>query len=265
MVVNKDGEEAFFSQFVFDDSHAALLSIEIEGFFLNARSGVLAPAASMILPFLDPATFSAEPSACQLEAKNNKPHSCVHSMLSEIDALKSVVKLVANGLGYTIDFGMPVAPADMPQNIYPTTEYRAVAEVLAARGILLPALRITSEQLNIGCPDWPRLLDRYNRLVEGQDELIKMCDRSGGERLWLYREAVGNDPTARTIESPEALYQRGIEEGWAFDLRNWYDLIRIKARATGVMIEVRIPDAGGDLAYTELWVQRALEIAGVRL
>lgn len=256
----------FLSRYDFSRGPGGAVGLEDERCVVSEH-GVLVPRAHEILSALDdPVHYSCELTNCQVE-HNTAPYRTLDGVVQDLCDRRMQAQAAAQGLGLRL-VSIPAAPADMPQDICPTSaRYANMAEVLRGRGVLLPALRVSSLQVNLSGACWCSLLEMYNRLVESLPCIMDIGDRSGGVRMTLYRQVVdgfGFDPTPRVFESPKDMCRLACDMGWADNPNGYHPHIRIKpSTATAPpLIEVRPIDAIESVETIREVVAEVLRIAG---
>ena len=219
------------------------------------RGGSLRPVADVVRKALgnDPYT-GVEPSRCQLEVRTDA-HLTAEAVCRQLQELMEVQDQAADRLGYTLET-YPVR-VDVPDDIYPSPRYQAVARMLQERGLLHSALSVTSFQVNLSFPTLDLALTGYNQLAQAWETLLKAANYSNGLRQERYRQAVPNcipqqfrsfaELAARLdregITDPAKLHSwvvikaNGIIEVRAFDAtenpKEWLRLIRLCQRISG--------------------------------
>jgi len=262
-------EVDFLAQYDFGCGRNGCVGLEDEQFVTSPDGTTVVARADQVLARLaSPGSHSCELSRAQLE-NNTGAHRSVRGVVGDLMYRRRQASEAAAHFGLRL-VTMPVGPADMPQDITPNNErYAKMAEALKERGVLLPALRVTSLQPNISCQGWSSLLECYNRLVEALPRLMDMAERSNGERMRLYGQVVegfGFDPIPRTFASPREMYRDACERGWVHDPSQYHPHIRIKVstRSTPPIIEVRPFDAIGPAEDISEVLDQVLSIAVFR-
>ncbi len=233
-----------------------LYGIEHERGIFCRHSGRIIPGAPRLLRGLDPAENSNEPSSCQIEGKT-LPYRTGREVRRNMRRVLRTQDRRANRLGMELRT-MPVLPAGMPTDIFPSRKYIKLAKMLRERGDMDAVLRVTSTQPNLGFGNWHDLLEAYNRLVEALPKLIAWGDKSAGLRRRMYTAAVPHHQP-KYFESPYALYAEALRRGVASKPGKMHTDIMIKP---GGIIEVRCIDAMADVAEMDDLMDEVARIAG---
>jgi len=236
--VSNNRLETFMSRFAFDPSRAWLVGMESEC-FITDREGAIVPRAADVLRTLHAGKyadyFSPELSACQVEFKTPPVHP--EQLEREIKRLQDHLFDTLHSMRLRASF-MPVAPDDMPLDVYPSKRSQEIAGEMS-HAQLLAACRITARHFHVGLPDHESALRIYNRVRRELTWLEHEGDRSHGERLRIYREATPDwDPPP--LANWGELYTRALERGFEGDPRRWWAELRISRHGT---LELRTSDA----------------------
>lgn len=120
--------DSFIGKFRFNPEYRGYLGIERECFL--TLDGKITPSAVLILNLLPQGgTYGYELSECQLEMRTRPTLlSDLHAELSQIEGLANDV---ARSIGLMLEH-IPVAPEDMPLDVYPdlTGRYARIVEKL---------------------------------------------------------------------------------------------------------------------------------------
>lgn len=228
----------FMSRFAFDPSRAWLVGMESEC-FITDRAGRIVPRAPDVLRELHAGKyaeyFSHELSACQVEFKT--PPVYPEQLEREIKRLQDHLFDTLRSMGLRASF-TPVAPADMPLDIYPSTRSQEIAAEMSPAQ-LLAACRITARHFHVGMPDHESALRIYNRVRRELTWLEEEGDRSAGARLRIYREATP-DWNPPSLANWGELYSLALERGFEEEPRRWWAELRISRHGT---LELRTSDA----------------------
>lgn len=203
---------------------------------------------------MKPGEFSYELSACQIESRIGPvPLAEAHRALTTSNTrLYSLVLQNKLNLLHT-----EVGPADMPLDVYPdpSGRYQEITKTMP-RSVLLAACRVIGTHVHIGMPDHETALRVYNTLCKDFLGLCEMGNGSFGERLAIYREMAPNY-VPNPYESWEHLYEYAQREGFAYDPRKCWTLIRISVHGT---IEFRMFGATDSIERIVSWATRCHDL-----
>lgn len=224
-------------------------------YWITDREGVIVPEAPLVLPQLvhgHRGQFKYELSACQIET-NCGPltYTSVSQIIPAQRRLEDAIRRVLEVYNLKLDL-RPVADEDMPLDVYPdpTGRYAKIASGMPET-ILKAACRIIGTHIHIGMPDLETALRVYNRVITECDALIHLGDKSGGERLRLYK-MVKPDCMPTPYDSVAHFKTCAEENGYGEDLRNCWHLIRVTRFPT---VEFRLFDATESLEELISWVK----------
>lgn len=248
--------EDFKARFAFDPSKTHMLGVESECFIADAH-GTLVPRAFDVLEQLShkgfpPTTFSCELSACQVERKTPPCYS--EDVRHELQKLEDALHTTLASLDLQASYD-PVAPEDMPLDVYPDPSGRY--QQIAARmdpEVLRSSCRVIATNVHVGMKDPDMALRTYNALVAHLPHLLRFGDKSGGRRLDIYKSTVP-DWKPRQFEDWGDFHRFALEKGFAHDLRSWWSVLRISRHGT---IEARWLDATDSVDETATWAKNFL-------
>ncbi len=232
----QDSEDCtrFLRQFVFKPELAGYIGIERER-FLATPDGVFVPRAKEFLALIGDPQWTYELSACQVEDKTI-PSNNLEEIWKGLTSNDQAGFPAAKKLGVKL-ITRPVAPPDMALDIYPTPRYQEIAKNISADK-LSAACRVTGLHIHVGMPNWAEAIRVYNSLRDNLDFLCRVGDRSGGERLRLYKVmAEGWKPPE--LKDAGHFFQIAKIQGFDQNPRNCYWLIRISPYGT---VELRMFD-----------------------
>ncbi len=255
---SREMDSSFLAKFCFKPEYRGYLGIERECFLTD--DGKVTPRATSILELLPSGgTYGYELSACQLEMRT-KP-SLLMDLYVELEEIQSLAEIAARELGLELRY-IPVAPEDMPIDVYPdpTGRYARIVEMLP-HPTLVAACRVAAVHIHLGVRDPDEAIDVYNRLVEHFDELKSMGNTCNGQRLALYR-LMASDATPQTYASWEEYCYVMQAKGYIEDPRQCWDMIRISTHGT---IEVRVFDSVPDIKRIVNWAETIFRLSGIVL
>ena len=188
--------------------------------------------------------WTYELSACQVEARTGI-ETDLPTLIRNMRGSFLGGQMIAGRNGFLAPVGCSlvahsVAPENMPLDVYPDPEgrYQRMAKQVD-ESVLRAACRVTSVQLHIGgFRNFAALLAGYRRLVMKRQQIEEMTDRSGGERLRLYR-SFANNPDPVLYHDQAHFCQVAEAQGWAGKPKDCHGLIRISRYGT---IEIRCMD-----------------------
>lgn len=249
-------DSTFDTQFCFKPELSGRLGIERECFL--TEDNIISPKATTILNCLPSGdTYGYELSACQLEMRTTPTTLAnLHSELSQIELLAdSTAKSLGLGLLH-----IPVAPANMPVDVYPdpTGRYAHIVQNLP-HNVLVAACRVAAVHIHIGVSNKSEAVEVYNRLVERFDELKEIGNTCDGQRLELYR-LMASDDTPPHYSSWNEYHTAMHERGCANDPRQCWDMVRISRHGT---VEVRVFDSVPDITQIVSWAEIITRFASI--
>lgn len=221
--------QEFMRLFNFRPDGTLLVGIERECFIVDGKGEIVPRATEMLGHLSDRSRFGYELSACQLEDRVGPIEvSRIKERLleNERDILAVEKKLGCGRLH------LEVAPESLPLDVYPdpTGRYQIITKDMP-RHILTAACRVTGTHVHIGMPDHETALRVYNDVVGKTDELCRLGDGSGGERLRIY-SIMAPDFQPPRYESWSEFYKVAISKGFASDPRKCWNLIRLSVHGT---------------------------------
>ena len=240
-MMQHDTQEAFRARFVFDPAKSFRVGVEREAFIVDA-TGAPVPRAPEVLRQIaehapeHAARFGYELSACQIEQRTEPLES--HETVATLRKLRSALDTALIPLRLRCAYH-GVGPPDMPTAVYPdpTGRYERISRAMPPEK-LSAACRIIGTHIHIGMPDEETALRVYNGVIEDLFGLRIAADKTGGERLRLYRTVV-EDPSPIRFESWAHFHAHALEYGYAHDPRSNWMLVRITQWGT---IEFRLFD-----------------------
>jgi len=243
----------FKAEFVFDPKKERQVGVEREIFLVDPMNDRLTPRAEDMLRILAPdgdySRFSYEPSACQVEMKTAP---CFTEELAK--ELRMLEDRMDDAL-FTLQLRAcytPVAPANMPMDLYPdpTGRYQSRFNYMTDEA-RLAAFRIIATNVHVGMPDHETALRVYNKLIGDLPYLLEMGDTSEGKRLEIYKSVTADWKPVPFADWGE-LHRYALEHDFAHDPRSWWSLVRISRHGT---IELRTLDATHSLNKVILWAR----------
>ena len=225
---------SFMARFKFDPKRAGYVGVEREAFIVD-RHLIPVPAAPQVLNVLrDDPRFTFELSACQIEMRSS-PHFLLSSLGRELAVLDERLRAAARAHGHLIDC-TEVAASGMCLEVFPdpTGRYQRIKEALPHE-TLSAACRIIGTHVHVGMRDHRSALRTYNRLVERLPDLIRIGDRSNGERMPLYN-IVAPHSTPPVFKDWTAFYDDARMHNYVDNPRDNWRLIRLTAHGT---VEIR--------------------------
>ena len=239
----------FLEKFLFQPDKAFLVGVERECFLADDH-GRIVPIAKKVLNHLSISErFGYELSACQLEDRVGPCRlDCVKT---ELEKNEAKVRRAEIDLGFSRRF-TEVAPDNMPLDVYPdpTGRYQEIVKDMP-HDILLAACRVTGIHVHIGMPDHMTALRVYNKAVQYTEWLCEIGNGSGGKRLEIYK-TMAPKFNPLLYNSWEDFYNVAIAEGFAYDLRKCWHLIRLSRHGT---IEFRMFGSTHDLDKITSWAK----------
>jgi hypothetical protein len=241
--------ERFKNHFLFTKSNALKVGVERECFVTDI-SGNIKPLSPSILSVLaDRSKFGYELSACQLEDRIGPV--ALEGLRVSIYANDMILKWAEAMMRFRRSF-LEVAPGDIPLDVYPdpTGRYQRITKNMPQQ-ILSAACRVTGTHIHIGMPDHQTALRAYNGVITNVDELCRLGDGSGGQRLEMYK-IMAPDFMPPSYNSWLDFYQEAKKRGFESDPRKCWHLIRISVHGT---IEFRMFGATLDLDKIVGWAK----------
>lgn len=228
-------KERFLSVFGFDDKRYGYIGIERERFLADASDNPVPRAREFLAEVSGPA-WTYELSACQVEDRT-VPKLGLEEIYLELEKNDREGIGIAGRLGLNLR-SIPVAAENMCLEAYPDPRYQKIAERISLEK-LKAACRVAGLHIHIGMSGWAKALLAYNRLRENLDFLCRIGDRSGGERLRLYKVMASNwHPPV--IENVEHFLETAEIQGFLSNPRDCYWLVRLSSHGT---VELRMFDA----------------------
>lgn len=247
-----DSLRKFMSKFAFNPELAFNLGVEQECFIEDARGNIIAAAPRILKRLDDPRQFSYELSSCQLE---HKVGPVVFEDLPMV-LLEQDVLLREKGREFAFRrLYVPVAPENMPYDIYPDERYLEKTEELPEK-VVKAACRTAATQINIGMPDHAITLWIYNYIVKYVQNLCALGGKENEERLQLIDFIVGGymPPLYRNWAE---FYERAVKEGFEENPKDCWDIFRISAKGT---LEFRMFPSTNDRSKIVEWGRICLEL-----
>lgn len=238
----------FMVRFTFAPKLRGYLGVERECFIIDER-GAIVPRAPEVLAqaqkslwidgeipwfggwhYGDPGNhIGFELSACQIETRTDpsKPSDLQWNLeRNQISLDQCLAKL---GLRSSYK---DVAPADMPLDVFPDPAGRYQKIVAAmSHEVLVAACRIIGTHVHYGVPDHDTALRIYNHATKHCRRLMRLGDKSNGERLAIY-SVVKPDNMPPTYASWFDFYDDASTNGFVNDPRSNWRLIRITKHGT---------------------------------
>jgi carboxylate-amine ligase len=198
--------------------------------------------------------FGPELSACQVELKT-PPCSSLTELRRCLERQVALLRFAASKHDLTVVFA-DVARIGMPLVVTKdaTGRYQRIARELGPQR-LRAACRTAGLHVHIGMPDHETALRVYNAMVPFVGTYEQLGDRSGGERLRLYRQ-VQPDASPRQFDSWDQLYAFALHNGFVDNLRNWWWLMRLTRYGT---FENRCAGSLSTIDAVMAYVARSLE------
>lgn len=246
----------FNGRFKFSPANAWKVGVERESFIYDPRSKQLVPRARELLDTIWEAypslhnSFGYELSACQLESRTEDP-LLIGELAGALEHRGNILRCVLAEAGYQPLYE-GVGPEDMPLDIFPdpTGRYERVAHS-RPREQVLAACRIIGTHIHIGMPDAETALRVYNGVIRNLHGLRISADKTGGERMRLYRVVVPqSDPVP--FASWSHFHQHALEHGYAENIRdNW---MQVRITRFGA-IEFRLFDGTESIPEIVTWAR----------
>lgn len=248
--MHDNGLQAFIDAFRLEPDNTGKCGVEVELF--TAKNNLIVPAAPEVMARLQDTElapwFSPEFSACQIEFKTPPvyPEDMHAALIERQTLLHRILKEMQLEPLYA-----PIAPENMPLDIYPLERYTKEIAPSLTREQLLSAFRVAGLHIHYGTHDMYHALYLYNKLAEHFSQLLTFGDKSNGARRAVYRKAASDWQPARFADLRD-LYQYACEHGFTEDLRRWWSELRISHFGT---VELRSPDTTPDMAEAATWVR----------
>jgi gamma-glutamyl:cysteine ligase YbdK (ATP-grasp superfamily) len=245
---------SFLSLFNFNPSLAGAIGIEREFFLLDASRQPL-PRSPEFLDIVKDQQWTYELSACQVEHRT-EPRINIDDIRQELQHGSAIGKQAAAKLGLQLG-SLELAPANMDLGYYPHDQRYQKIVMTLPREILLAACRVAGVHIHLGVKEIREALLIHNRFVEHLDDLCRLGDHSGGERLRLYKQMAKNwqPPVYKSVEHLQAMAR---EQGFEQNPRNCWHLIRISRHGT---VELRMFGMTDDLDEIIGWVRTIRRLA----
>ncbi len=256
----KDQEDfkEFVNQFVFKQKNFLKIGVERE-YFLADENGQIVPRAPEMLEFLDnPERFTPELPACQLES-NFGPAENLFQLMLGLEQNEHFLKIAEKELGIKRLY-CPVAPPDIPLEIFPSKRYQKIAKSLSPEK-LLAGCRIIGTHIHIGMPDKYTGLQVFNQVVGSCQRLIKIGNSRSSSRLQIYK-IVNPNFMPRQYNGWRELFSDAKRRGFSQDIQCWWDLIRLTRYGT---IEFRMFGPCEDIRQIVHWAGICLELCAIAL
>ena len=206
-----------------------MIGVEREALVLCSKTRRVVPKAHLILKelrrYVKLGWFGTELSACQIESKT-PPCSSLSKLRKYLERQAALVRWAAAKHGLVVVY-VDVAPVGIPLSVAkdPAGRYQRIARMLGPQR-LRAACRTLGLHVHVGLPDHASALRVYNAMVPRVETYVRLGDRSGGERLRLYRQ-VQPDATPRQLGSWDELYSFAVLNGFAHNPRDWWWLLRL--------------------------------------
>ncbi len=220
--------KTFNERFSFDPEKHLFLGIERECFL--TRGGSILPIAPEIIPQLEgKGNYGYELSACQLELRTNpiqikslsKTLRCSHELLNEHEKMFKFEAL-----------HQEVAPFNIPLDVYPdpTGRYQEITKNMPVE-TLRAACRVAGTHVHVGMGSPKKAISAYNSAIEHLPKLCEIGDKSGGERLEIYK-IMASDFKPPYYENWRSYETYAKTAGFEENPRNCWHLIRISIHGT---------------------------------
>lgn len=222
----------FLARFKFVESMNGYVGIEREH-FLVSPSGEFSPRSGEFLRLINDPRWTYELSACQVESRT-KPKRDSSAIKMELLENANNGERVAKKLGLRL-VNQEVGSADMSLDVYPDARYLEIVRTIP-RERLEAACRVTGTHLHLGARDMNQAILVYNALIPHLEEFCRIGDHSNRERLRLYK-TMATKWQPIVYESAEHFFEIALQDGFAENPRNCWQLIRISTHGT---IELRM-------------------------
>jgi gamma-glutamyl:cysteine ligase YbdK (ATP-grasp superfamily) len=245
----------FLRQYRFRADLTDFVGVEVEGFLVDPDTNAVVPRAAEFLDEMRGSTWGHELSACQVEFRT-RPLTNFSQTKDELTELFADGEARARELGLVLRY-TEVGPAEMPLTIYPhSTRYRQIAAEMDEEK-LRAACRVAGVHLHYGVANWSDALAVYDRLRRALPNLIKMGDRSDGERMRLYR-LVSKRRDPPELKTTDDLVREAMIDGFFENPRGCWWLLRISTYGT---VEVRVFGTTADPHTIVDWIREVSQIA----
>ena len=230
----------FLSKFSFRPEMAGFIGIEREHFLIsgpnNLSCGVYTPRAQAFLETIRSKRWTYELSACQVESRTN-PQKDISAIKLEILENENLAHRAVMEM-FTVDLvNHEVANKRLFLffDVYPDPRYLEIVSNISKKK-LDAACRVAGTHIHIGSRDINHAIAINNALMPRFEKLCAMGDHSSGERLRLYKVMAENwQPTV--YQNPEHFFEVANAEGFAYNPRNCWKLVRISIHGT---VELRM-------------------------
>ena len=243
----------FLRQFRFNPGLHKAIGVERE-FFLESNDGNLIPMAPEFLGHMEDPSWTHELSACIVEHRST-PHTNLKLLRRELNNSLKIGQQIARDLNLSLRVS-PVAPKDMPLDVFPLERYQAIKQQLEPE-ILAAACQVAGVHFHLGVSNWTEALSVYKRLCQNLDNLLSLGNNSTGERMRLYAK-VAPLWQPMNLESVEDLHNLAAHQGFLQNPRDWWQVIRISIHGT---VEVRTFDMTEDTDHIIEWAKQVHSIA----
>lgn len=252
----------FKERFAFNEAMAYHVGIERECFITDS-SGTIVPKAQAVLEHIHARSnthghntkkngvnpFGYELSACQIEMRTQP---------TTLEQLGSELLQLENRLDQTLkalDLGLshqPVAPNDMPLDVYPdpTGRYAEITKTMP-KEVLLAACQVIGTHVHIGMPNHDTALNVYNNVIRHSERLCQLGNPLGEERMEIYK-VVAPQYVPPRYNNWDELYQKAKENDFVDDIRSCWTVIRLTVHGT---IEFRMFGATNSIDQIMEWAR----------
>ncbi len=248
----------FINKFKFNPQKRLWVGVEEERLIM--QDGRSVPKAKEVLSGLSPA-FTYELSAHQIEMRT-MPTSSVDECCLELMRNRKVLQNRLTFMGLNSK-AMPVAPQDMPLDIYPDPRYSKVVAPSLSPERLSAACRIMGTHVHVGVVNIQEALLVNNALVNNLSRLIQVSGKENFERLRLYSVVVQTRHIPKEYEGVAEFIsaaQIRTETGQVVyrDPKDDWGLVRVSRHGT---VEVRLFPATEDLLKVRTRITLVKDIA----
>ncbi|MEA3249102.1 MAG: glutamate-cysteine ligase family protein [Patescibacteria group bacterium] len=247
--------KSFFRKFRFRPELVGYVGVEREFFLLDSDTGAPIPrSADFLRRVHDDKVWTHELSACQVEHRT-APCGDPDTLRANLDKGTDLGRKTAESMGCRMS-AMSVACEDMPLDVYPDARYRKIAGVIP-RETLLAACRVAGTHIHIGALDLDHAIEMHNRLTLFLDDLIRVGDKSDGERIRIYKVMA---PLWKPVSyrSRTHLFETARSQGFEQNPRDCWNFVRISIHGT---VEVRVFGASDDADEVLSWATLVAQIA----
>jgi gamma-glutamyl:cysteine ligase YbdK (ATP-grasp superfamily) len=246
--------QAFRSRFRFNTHLKGYVGVERESFLVDRKSGLIVPRSPEVMATLVSITpqITYELSACQVESRHGPCKLTeLKAQLLETDAL---LQRALKPFGLRAEY-IPVAPKDIPLDIYPDPDGR-YAHIAASisRETLAAACRAAGTHVHVGMRDHDDALEHHNEMCEQFDELVAAGNTSRGERIAAYG-IVNPDWRPRPYGSWSSFYDDAARHGFEKNPRDNWKGSRMTAKGT---LETRVFDTTDQVNLIVYWAEMCL-------